>query len=325
MVRFITQMRQRGIPVERTCMALGQAGIRFSDRAYRAARARGPSPRQVRDERIKDKLRGLHTLNGLGRKAPESMYGVRKMWVWLQANGFPEVARCTVARLMAELGYQGIRRGKGIVTTRRGKDKRPEDLVNRDFTTSAPDRTWVVDFTYVSTKAGFVYTAFVSDLYSARILGWETSSRANQDLVDQALKMAIHTRSGEGHPLPVGPGIPEEVKVIHHGDAGSVYTSHRYTENLQLEGLRPSVGTTGDAYDNACAESLIGLYKTEALRADSPFRTGPLTGLGDAQYVTAAWVHWYNNERIHTKAGNTTPIKAENQYHQNGARPRAAA
>ncbi len=189
--------------------------------------------------------------------------------------------------------------------------------MNREFATDRPDRAWVVDFTYVRTHAGFVYTAFVSDLYAARILEWATSNRANQDLVDQALVMAIQTRQGEGHPLPAHPDLPDELKVIHHGDAGSVYTSHQYTQTLELEGLRPSVGTVGDAYDDAAAESLIGLYKTEALRQDSPFRTGPLSGVADVEYATAGWVHWYNTERIHTKAGNTAPIKAENQYYQN--------
>lgn len=318
-------MQEQNIPVERTCMALSQAGIKFSDRAWRAARDRAPSARQVRDEQIKGKLRQLHTPDGLGRKAPESLYGARKMWVWLQDNGFPDVARCTVERLMKELGYQGIRRGKGTVTTRRGKDKKADDLVNREFTTDRPDRAWVVDFTYVRTHAGFVYTAFVSDLFAARILGWATSSRANQDLVDQALSAAIATRAREGHPLPIGPDLPDELKVIHHGDAGSVYTSGHYTQTLELEGLRPSVGTVGDAYDNACAESLIGLYKTEALRQDSPFRTGPLSSVADVEYTTAGWVHWYNTERIHTKAGNTAPIKAENQYYQNNTEHPVAA
>lgn len=226
---------------------------------------------------------------------------------------------------MKELGYQGVRRGKGTVTTRAGRDQKVGDLVNRQFTVETPDQVWAVDFTYVRTNSGFSYTAFISDLFAARILGWATSSRANQNLVDQALFMAIQTRTQEGHPLPVGPDLPDELKVIHHGDAGSVYTSKDYTEILSLEGLRPSIGTIGDAYDNAAAESLIGLYKTEAIRPDSPFRTGPLNDASDVEHVTASWVHWYNNERIHTKAGNMAPTKAENQYHQNSAQLRAAA
>ena len=317
--------QQKSIPIERTCLALSQAGIRFSARAYRTARHRAASRREVQDEQIKDKLRALHTEDEQGRKAPESLYGVRKIWVWLQNNGFPDIARCTVERLMKELGYQGVRRGKGTVTTRAGRDKKADDLVNRQFTVEAPDRVWVVDFTYVRTNSGFSYTAFISDLFAARILGWATSSRANQNLVDQALLMAIQTRSSQDHPLLVGPDLPEEMKVIHHGDAGSVYTSGEYTQTLELEGLRPSIGTIGDAYDNAAAESLIGLYKTEATRPDSPFRTGPLNDASDVEYVTASWVHWYNAERIHTKAGNMAPIKAENQYYQNSAQHRAAA
>ena len=302
-----------------------QAGIRYTSRAFRAAKDRVPSRRQSMDEQIKAKLQALHTKDEKGRMAPESMYGVRKMWVWLKTNGFPNVARCTVERLMQELGYQGLRRGKAQVTTRRGKDKKAADLVNRQFTTSAPDQTWVVDFTYVRTSSGFAYTAFVSDLYAARILGWTTSSRADQNLVDQALFLTIQTRTDEGHPLPVGPDLPEEIKVIHHGDAGSVYTSGEYTQTLEIEGLRPSIGTIGDAYDNAAAESLIGLYKNEALRPDSPFRDGALDNAGDVEYVTATWVHWYNTERIHAKAGNMSPIKAEKQYYQNSAQNRAAA
>ena len=138
--------QQKSIPIERTCLALSQAGIRFSARAYRTARHRAASRREVQDEQIKDKLRALHTEDEQGRKAPESLYGVRKMWVWLQNNGFPDIARCTVERLMKELGYQGVRRGKGTVTTRAGRDKKADDLVNRQFTVEAPDRVWVVDF-----------------------------------------------------------------------------------------------------------------------------------------------------------------------------------
>lgn len=227
-------------------MALSQAGIRFSARGYRAARDRVHSARQVQDEQVKDRLRALHTEDGRGCKAPESLYGVRKMWVWLQSHGFPDIARCTVERLMKELGYQGVRRGKGTVTTRAGRDQKVGDLVNRQFTVETPDQVWAVDFTYVRTNSGFSYTAFISDLFAARILGWATSSRANQNLVDQALFMAIQTRTQEGHPLPVGPDLPDELKVIHHGDAGSVYTSKDYTEILSLEGLRPSIGTIGD-------------------------------------------------------------------------------
>ena len=167
------------------------------------------------------------------------------------------------------------------------------------------------DITFIPTYTGFLFLAVVLDAWSRRIIGWSMALHLRTELVLDALEMALAQRRPEN--------------VIHHTDHGSQYTSLAFGQRCREAGVRPSMGTVGDAYDNAAAESLIGLYKTEAIRPDSPFRTGPLNDASDVEYVTASWVHWYNAERIHTKAGNMAPIKAENQYYQNSAQHRAAA
>lgn len=319
-------MRLRGYGIEQTCKVLADYGIKFSPRGYRAARGRALSERDRMDQQIINVLEELHLLDDKGRKRPETLYGARKMWRYLQRNGFPEVARCTVERLMRHLGMQGMVRGKAQRTTIPGKDgKRAGDLLNRNFDTDAPNEVWVTDFTYVRTWAGFVYVALVIDLYARKIVGWSASTTMDTMFVEEALHMAIWTRAQQGHHLQTGPHLAQEDRTIHHSDAGSQYTSLRYTETIDLEGLRPSIGTVGDAYDNAQAESVMGLFKNEAVRKDSPFRVGPLKTVTDVEDLTLAWVTWYNQDRLHSTIDYQTPSEAEQQYHQESSRHGVAA
>lgn len=248
------------------------------------------------------------------------------MTAWLNrrlaAQGRPPVSKHTVDRLMRLLGFNGLVRGRGVRTTvPAGKDaRRGKDLLNRCFTAPRPNHAWVTDFTYVATWAGFAYVAFAIDLYSKTIVGWSISTVKDVTFVESCLKMALWRRDHTGHPVQSG--------LIHHSDAGSQYTSIRFTETLALEGLCASIGSIGDAYDNAAAESVIGLYKNEAVRADSPFRDGPLRDQQDVERLTCEYVHWYNNDRLHGYPdGYATPEEYEQTYYnqQSGAPTGAAA
>jgi len=209
---------------------------------------------------------------------------------------------------MRDLGMNGVRRGRGIRTTVPGKDgHRAGDLVDRDFTAPAPNRRWVADFTYCRTWAGFVYVAFVVDVFAQRIVGWHTATDRRTDLVLTPLRIALWDRDRQG--APVEPG-----QLLHHSDAGSQYTSIRFTEHLDLEGIAPSIGTVGDAYDNALMESIIGLFKTEAI-ATTVFHDGPYRTLADVEYTTAGWVDWYNHRRLHGTLGMSTPAEYEQAYY----------
>jgi putative transposase len=230
------------------------------------------------------------------------MYGRRKMTRWLRRQGH-DVAFCTVDRIMRELGLHGVVRGRKHRTTIRAKDGvRAGDQLNRDFTADAPNRAWVADFTYVSTWTGWAYVAFVFDVYSRAIVGWTAASTKTTALVSKALNMAVWRRDHYGH--PVEPGL------IHHSDAGSQYTSVAFTESLALQGLSASVGSVGDAYDNALAESIIGLFKTEVVNRHGPFKT-----LADVEYAVMEWVDWYNNARLHSRLGYLTPVEYESAYY----------
>jgi transposase InsO family protein len=223
------------------------------------------------------------------------VYGVRKVWRQLGREGV-SVARCTVARLMRQMGLQGIVRGRSVRTTISDKAAPcPLDRVNRDFKASAPNRLWVSDFTFVATWSGFVYVAFVIDAYARRIVGWRVSRTAEASFVLDALDQAIHARRpGQGDGL------------IHHSDRGSQYLSIRYTERLGEAGIAPSVGSVGDSYDNALAETVIGLFKTEVIR-----RRGPWRSLEPVEVATLEWVDWFNNRRILEPIGNIPPAEAE--------------
>ena len=242
-----------------------------------------------------------------GRSTPESLYGRRKMTALLRRRGL-QVAHCTVDRLMRELGMQGVRRGKTPRTTIPGKDStRAGDLLDRDFTAPAPNRVWIADFTYVRAWTGMGYVAFVVDVYAQRIVGWHAMSTRPAELVLLPLRMAAWARGQQSHPIVRG-------ELVHHSDAGSQYLAIRFTEHLQLEGITPSVGSVGDAYDNALMESIIGLYKTECVRP-GPFHAGPFKTLSEVEFATMAWVDWYNHRRLHATLGMVTPAEREAAYY----------
>jgi transposase InsO family protein len=260
------------------------------------------------DVTVTELLAGIYEPDQSGRRSPESLYGSLKTWAHLQRLGVP-VARCTVERLMRTHGWRGVTRQRKIRTTVADPAAaRAADLVNRCFTTERPDVLWVADFTYVPLAGGgFGYTAFVFDAFAGYIPGWECSLTKHARFVKSALRQAVALRARQGR--PVGGNT------IHHSDAGSQYTDVRFGETLMLEGLRPSVGSVGDAYDNALAETTIGLYKTECVRDGSPFRTGPIATLADIEDITSAWVAWYNHDRLMHRLGRRPPAEAEADYH----------
>ena len=293
-------MREQGFAVESVCAVLREQGCQIAARTYRAWKAGRPAAARTHaDAVVIDALRAT-----AGR--PESLYGRRKMTAHLRRQGLA-VAHCTVDRLMRDLGMNGVRRTKQVRTTVPGKDgRRAGDLLDRDFTAPAPDQVWIADFTYVRTWTGFVYVAFVVDVYAQAIVGWHALATKHTELVLTALRMATWRRGHQGH--PVGAGL------IHHSDAGSQYTSLHFTEHLELEGIAPSIGSVGDAYDNALMESVIGLYKTECIRR-GPFHSGPLRTLADVEYATATWVEWWNNARLHSTLNYRTPAEHEANHY----------
>jgi putative transposase len=291
------------------CRALSSQGIAIAPRTYWARRSRPPSRRALKDEAVTEILAGIYEPDENGRRPPECLYGSVKMWEHLNRHGIT-VAKCTVERLMRAHGWRGVTRARTVRTTipNPGHARAP-DLVRRNFKAGRPGQLHVADFTYVPLDGGgFGYTAFVIDAFAGLIAGWECSLSKETAFVERAIRQAAAWRARQGHPLG-GPAI-------HHSDAGSQYTSVRFTETLLLAGLRPSVGTVGDALDNALAETTIGLYKTECIRGDSPFRAGPLRTLADVEGITAAWVHWYNTSRLMHRLGRRPPAEAEAEYYQ---------
>lgn len=258
-----------------------------------------------------------------GRPKPEVLYGRRKMRAWLQRNGFPDISKHTVDRLMRVAGMKGLVRGRRTTTTIRSKDKiRAKDLLNRNFSTDAPNKAWVTDFTYVPIRGGFAYVSFVIDLFSRRILSWASSTSHDTEFVEEALQLALWQRRNERKPH-----VRPVFGTVHHSDAGSEYTSQRYTQTLAAEGLVPSIGTIGDAYDNAAAETVMGLFKNEAVAKESPFRTGALVTESDVVELVVDWVHWYNFDRLHSTLGYCTPVEFEELYYDemSGSLPDEAA
>ena len=277
---------------------LTDAGAKIAPSTYYAARTRAPSARAVRDEALLVEIRRVHQAN-------YGVYGARKVWLQLRREGF-EVARCTVERLMRADGLTGAVRGKTRRTTvPAAVAARPGDLLERDFTAPAPNRRWVADITYVATWSGFVYLAFVTDLYSRRIVGWRASTSLRADLALDALEQAIWSRRREGADL---------AGLIHHSDRGVQYLAIRYTERLAEIGALGSVGSVGDSYDNAAAESLIGLFKTELIR-----RRGPWRGLDQVEIATLEWVDWFNNRRLHSACGDVPPAEYEREHYRQNA------
>jgi putative transposase len=241
---FIDTMRAEGHAVESICRVLREQGCQVAARTYRAWRTRPPAARTVSDAHVVDAVGDLAWtvgVDGRRRLAAEGLYGRRKMTALLRRTRLPEVSAGAVDRAMRILGLTGVRRDKGVRTTIPGKDGiRAGDLLDRNFTAAAPNRTWVTDFTYVRTWAGFVYVAFIVDVFAQRILAWHASTSKVTDLVMVPLRMALWQRGRDGHPTAPG-------QLICHSDAGSPYTSVRFTEHLELEGIRPSIGTVGDS------------------------------------------------------------------------------
>jgi transposase InsO family protein len=278
--------------VEPICKVLPVAPSTYHDHAAKRADPGKLSARAQRDMALKPQIARVFVENF-------EVYGVRKVWRQLGREGVP-VARCTVERLMADLGLQGVIRGKPIRTTVQDKAAPcPLDHVNRQFHVPAPNMLWLSDFTYVSTWSGFVYVAFVIDAYARRIVGWRVSRTAHANFVLDALEQALHERR------PTHRG-----GLVHHSDRGSQYVGIRYTERLAEAGIEPSVGSVGDSYDNALAETINGLYKTEVVH-----RRGPWRNFEAVEIATLTWVDWFNNRRLLEPIGNIPPAEAEERYY----------
>ena len=270
--------------------------LQVAPSTYYAAKTRPPSARGVADANLSEVIATEHAAN-------YGVYGACKMWKHLNRLGHP-VARCTVERLMRAGGLRGVVRGGIKRTTIPAKDGvRAGDLVNRAFTATAPNQLWVADCTYVRTWAGFCYVAFIIDVFSRMIVGWKADTSMRADLVTDTLEMAVWSRGRAG--------IADLSGVIHHTDAGSQYVSFALTERLAALGMRASIGTVGDAYDNALAESTIGLYKTELICRRGPWRT-----LDDVEIATLEWAEWFNNRRLHTELGDVPPTEREAEFYR---------
>ena len=277
--------------VEPICRVLPIAPSTYYEHAARKA---NPDRRPARERRHADLCREIRRVfaENFG------VYGGRKVWHQMQRKGI-DVARCTVARLMRQMGLKGVVRGKSIRTTvSDAAAPCPRDRVNRQFTAPRPNALWVSDFTYVATWSGFVYVAFVIDAFARRIVGWRVSRSARADFVLDALEQALHDRQ------------PWRANLIHHSDRGVQYVSIKYTERLAEAGIEPSVGSVGDSYDNALAQTVIGLFKTEVIH-----RRGPWRSLEAVEFATLEWVDWYNNRRLLEPIGSIPPAEAEAAYY----------
>ena len=302
-MRFIDEHKDCGVGdglrwgVESICAVLSDNGASIAPSTYYEARSRpDSSARDQRDQQLTEHIRRVHQDN-------YGVYGARKVWLVLNREGIP-VARCTVERLMGQLGLHGARRGRQVRTTTADQNSaRPADLVNRAFAPRAPNRLWVADFTYVPTWSGMVYVAFVIDAYARRILGWRVATSMRTALVLDALEQAVWTRARENSGELTG--------LIHHHDAGSQYASIAFTERLAQAGIDASVGSVGDALDNALAESVIGLYKTELIKPRRPWRTAD-----EVEAATLHYVHWFNHERLLETNGDIPPVELEQTYYR---------
>jgi putative transposase len=294
-VRFIDTHKGR-FGVAPICRVLCEHGLKIAPSTYYDATGRPPSRRAVRDDELKVHIARGHADN-------YGVYGPRKVWLQLNREGI-EVARCTVERLMKDLGLQGIRRGKKWKTTIADPAAaRPADLVQRRFNPTRPNALWVADFSYVTTWVGVVYVAFVIDAYARRILGWRAAMSMRTQLVLDALEQAVWVRRREG--------VDGLFGLVHHTDAGSQYTSIAFTERLAVIGVSPSIGTVGDAFDNALAETVIGLYKTELINPQRPWKT-----LEEVEIATLHYVYWFNNTRLYEENGDIPPVELEQAYYR---------
>lgn len=308
---FIDAMRAEGHAVESVCRVLREQGVQVAARTYRSWHRPTLAARTISDAVVEDAVRAAAwTTDGAGVRTmtPEGLYGRRKMTSLLRRTTVPDASPGAVDRAMTSLGLVGVRRDKGTRTTIPAKDAiRAGDLLGRDFTATAPNLVWVSDFTYVRAWAGWVYVAFIVDVFAQKIVAWHAATTKATDLVMTPLRMALWARGREGHPTRPG-------ELICHADAGSQYTSVRFTEHLALEGIRPSIGTVGDAFDNALMETINGLYKTECIRT-TIFHPGPFKTIADVEYATAGWVDWYNNRRLHGTLGYVPPVEYEQAHY----------
>jgi len=301
MVAFVEEHRD-AYGVEPICDVLPIApSTYYQHRARRLDPEKRPD-REKRDQQLKVEVRRVWSESFGGT------YGADKVWRQLGRESIP-VARCTVERLMRAMGLRGAVRGGAfkVTTTADESARRPPDLVARSFAASRPNQLWVADFTYVATWTGFVYVAFVVDVFSRRIVGWRVSSTMRSDLALDALEQALHAR-------------PRHERLVHHSDRGVQYLSIRYTERLAQAGIERSVGSVGDSYDNALAESIIGLYKTEVIR-----RHGPWRSIDAVEYATLSWVDWFNNRRLLEPIGYVPPAEFEMEYHRAESSPAKVA
>ncbi len=301
MVDFVEENRL-AYGVEPICAMLPIAPATYYEHRARRLDPRKRSAREKSDEQLSFQIRRIFEENF-------RVYGAEKVWRQLSREGI-EVARCTVERLMRSMGLRGAVRGRAFkVTTMTDKTStRPPDLVDRDFHTSSPNRLWVADLTYVASWAGFVYVAFIIDVFSRAIVGWRVSRSLRSDLALDALEQALHSRPTRSDAL------------VHHSDRGVQYLSIRYTERLAEAGLERSVGSVGDSYDNALAESVIGLFKTEVIR-----RRGPWRNIDQVEAAVLEWVDWFNNRRLLEPLGYLPPAEFEEVHYQSQKTPALVA
>ena len=281
--------------VESICTVLTAHGCRIAPSTYYEQCNLPATAQEYRDALLINEIRRVHAAN-------YGVYGARKVWLQLNREGIA-VARCTVERLMRDEGLAGAVRGtvKRTTIAREGGHDR-EDLVGRRFTPGAPDRLWVADFTYVSTWSGWVYVAFVIDAYARRILGWSVSSSMTTDFVLHAFEQAVWTRTRYG--------TADFTDLVHHNDRGSQYTSIRFGDALSEAGIVGSIGSTGDSYDNALAETVNGLYKTELIKPRKPWK-----GVDEVEIATTEWVDWFNHRRLYEYCGDVPPAELEAAYY----------
>jgi len=291
MVAFIDDYRE-AYGVEPICEVLPIAPSTYYEQEARQADPSRLPERWVRDAKLCEEIERVWKEN-------RSVYGACKVWLQLNREGFA-VARCTVERLMRQMGLQGVVRGRKYKTTTIVDEagQRPADLVHRNFKADRPNQLSVADITYVATWTGFVYVAFVTDVFSRKIVGWRVSNSLRSDLALDALEQAVHAR-------------PELENLVHHSDRGVQYVSIRYTERLAEAGIEPSVGSVGDSYDNALAETIFGLYKAEVIRPNGPWR-----GLEEVEFATLEWVDWFNNQRLLEPIGDIPPAEFEAMYYE---------
>ena len=293
MTAFIDEFREE-FGVEPICRVLPIAPSTYRQRALEAREPERASARSRTDAALRVEIARVWEEN-------RQLYGARKIWHALRREGF-DVARCTVERLMQAMGIKGVVRGRRIVTTNPDAARPcPDDKVNRLFKAERPNQLWVSDFTYVPAWSGTVYVAFVIDVFARKIVGWRVSTSMTTQFVLDALNQAIFQRKTQ-----------RNKDLIHHSDRGAQYLSITYTERLAEAGIDPSVGTVGDSYDNALAESVIGLFKTEVINALGPWRT-----MRDVEWQTLKWIDWYNNRRLLAPIGYIPPAEAEQAYYAN--------